>query len=186
MFAYLKGRVAYSTKDFVAIEVNGVGYKICTPNPYEFKKDESVQVFTHQVVSENEMSLYGFRSPEEHELFINLINAKGVGPKTACAILATKDVEGLAQAIEAGDTKYLCKFPKIGAKTAQQIILDLKGKLTTSNTEVFINTNLTEALEALEALGYGSKELAKVKAALKDTDAPVDELIKKGLQLLMK
>ena len=186
MFAYLKGIVAYSGKDFVVIEVNGVGYKVCTPNPYEFNQGESLQIFTHQVVSETDMSLYGFRSPEEHDLFINLINAKGVGPRTACAILATKDTEGLAQAIEAGDTKYLCKFPKIGAKTAQQIILDLKGKLTTSNTEVFTNTNLTEALEALEALGYGSKELAKVKTAFKDTDASVDELIKKGLQLLVK
>lgn len=186
MFAYLKGVVSYSTKDFVALEVNGVGYKVCTPNPYEFKKDESVQVFTHQVISENEMSLYGFRSLEEHDLFVNLIGARGVGPKTACAILATKDAEGLAHAIEAGDTKYLCKFPKIGPKTAQQIILDLKGKLTVSNAAIFANSNLTEALEALEALGYGSKELTKVKAAFKETDAPVDELIKKGLQLLMK
>ena len=66
---------------------------------------------------------------EEHDLFINLINAKGVGPKTACAILAMKDMSGLQNAIETGDVKYLCKFPKIGPKSAQQIILDLKGKL---------------------------------------------------------
>ena len=186
MFAYLKGTIAYSGKDFVAIDVNGVGYKVCTPNPYEFRKDESVQVFTHQVVSENDISLYGFRSLEEHDLFVSLISARGIGPKTACAILATRDAEGLANAIEAGNTKYLCKFPKIGPKTAQQIILDLKGKLTVSNATIFMNSNLTEALEALEALGYGSKELTKVKAAFKDTDAPVDEIIKKGLQLLVK
>ena len=119
-------------------------------------------------------------------MFVNLISARGVGPKTACAILATKDAEGLAHAIEAGDTKYLCKFPKIGPKTAQQIILDLKGKLSISTPIEAINSNLTEALEALEALGYGSKELVKVKTAFKDSDAPVNEIIRKGLQLLVK
>lgn len=186
MFSYLKGFIAYSGKDFVAVDVNGVGYKVRTANPYEFKKDEVVQMFTHQVVSENEISLYGFRTMEEHDLFINLINAKGVGPKTACAILAMKDMSGLQNAIETGDVKYLCKFPKIGPKSAQQIILDLKGKLNVDNTAIFSNSNLSEALEALEALGYGTKELTKVKTAFKDTDAPVDEIIKKGLQLLLK
>ena len=100
MFAYLKGYVAYSGKDFVVIDVNGVGYKVYTANPYEFRKEESIQVFTHQVVSENDMSLYGFKTIEEHDLFINLISARGIGPKTACAILAMKDMNGLRQAIE--------------------------------------------------------------------------------------
>lgn len=81
------------------------------------------------MVSENEISLYGFRTLEEHDLFINLISARGIGPKTASVILAMKDMNGLRQAIENGDAKYLCKFPKIGPKTAQQIILDLKGSL---------------------------------------------------------
>lgn len=186
MFAYLKGEVAYSGKDFVVIDVNGIGYKVYTANPYEFNKGEKLQVFTHQVVSENDISLYGFKNIEEHDLFVNLISARGIGPKTACAILAVKDVEGLFNAIESGNVKYLCKFPKIGPKTAQQIILDLKGKLTVQDASMFASSNLTEALEALEALGYGSKELAKVKTAFKEVDAPVDELIKKGLQLLLK
>ena len=72
MFAYLKGYVAYSGKDFVVIDVNGIGYKVYTANPYEFRKDEATQVFTHQVVSENDMSLYGFKTLEEHDLFISV------------------------------------------------------------------------------------------------------------------
>ena len=186
MFAYLKGHTSYGGKDFVVIEVNGIGYKVHTANPYEFKKGEAVQVFTHQVVSENEISLYGFRTLEEHDLFINLISARGIGPKTACAILAMKDMNGLRQAIENGDAKYLCKFPKIGPKTAQQIILDLKGKLVIPEGPLFTNPGLTEAIEALQALGYGDKELTKVRTAFKDTKASVDEIIKKGLQLLVK
>ena len=186
VYAYLKGTVAYSAKDFVVIEVAGIGYKVYTANPYEFRKDESTQVFTHQVVSENDLSLYGFKTLEEHDLFINLISARGIGPKTACAILAMKDMSGLRHAIENGDAKYLCKFPKIGPKTAQQIILDLKGKLVVPDAAIFVNNSLSEALEALQALGYGDKELTKVKNAFKDTDASVDEIIKKGLQLLVK
>lgn len=186
VYAYLKGTVAYSAKDFVVIEVAGVGYKVYTANPYEFRKDEATQVFTHQVVSENDLSLYGFKTLEEHDLFINLISARGIGPKTACAILAMKDMSGLRHAIENGDAKYLCKFPKIGPKTAQQIILDLKGKLVVPDGSIFVNNSLSEALEALQALGYGDKELTKVKNAFKDTDASVDEIIKKGLQLLVK
>ena len=186
MYAYLKGTVAYSAKDFVVIEVAGIGYKVYTANPYEFRKDEATQVFTHQVVSENDLSLYGFKTLEEHDLFINLISARGIGPKTACAILAMKDMSGLRHAIENCDAKYLCKFPKIGPKTAQQIILDLKGKLVVPDAAIFVNNSLSEALEALQALGYGDKELTKVKNAFKDTDASVDEIIKKGLQLLVK
>ena len=186
VYAYLKGTVAYSAKDFVVIEVAGIGYKVYTANPYEFRKDEATQVFTHQVVSENDLSLYGFKTLEEHDLFINLISARGIGPKTACAILAMKDMSGLRHAIENGDAKYLCKFPKIGPKTAQQIILDLKGKLVVPDAAIFVNNSLSEALEALQALGYGDKELTKVKNAFKDTDASVDENIKKGLQLLVK
>lgn len=186
VYAYLKGTVAYSAKDFVVIEVAGIGYKVYTANPYEFRKDEATQVFTHQVVSENDLSLYGFKTLEEHDLFINLISARGIGPKTACAILAMKDMSGLRHAIENGDAKYLCKFPKIGPKTAQQIILDLKGKLVVPDVAIFVNNSLSEALEALQALGYGDKELTKVKNAFKDTDASVDEIIKKGLQLLVK
>ena len=186
VYTYLKGTVAYSAKDFVVIEVAGIGYKVYTANPYEFRKDEATQVFTHQVVSENDLSLYGFKTLEEHDLFINLISARGIGPKTACAILAMKDMSGLRHAIENGDAKYLCKFPKIGPKTAQQIILDLKGKLVVPDAAIFVNNSLSEALEALQALGYGDKELTKVKNAFKDTDASVDEIIKKGLQLLVK
>lgn len=186
MFAYLKGIVAYGGKNFIVIEVGQIGYQVFTPNPYEFKKNETLQIYTHQIVTENDISLYGFKTLEEHDLFIHLISARGIGPKTACAILATKDMQGLCQAIENGDTKYLCKFPKIGPKTAGQIILDLKGKLSVSGMETLVNHQLTEALEALQALGYGDKELIKVKKAFENTESSVDEIIKKGLQLLVK
>lgn len=190
MFAFLKGNVAFIKKDFVAIDIGGVGYKVFTANPYAFEVGAELTVYTHQVVSENDLSLYGFKTPEELELFTSLISARGIGPKTACAILATGDMAGLANAITEGDAKYLTKFPKIGPKTASQIILDLQGKLDTSgmptSSVMSKNGNLDEALEALGALGYSAKELKRVQSALKGSLDAVDGLIKQGLQLMMQ
>jgi len=189
MFVFLKGEVSFIKKDFVAIDVSGVGYKVFTANPYAFEIGSALTLYTHQVVSENDLSLYGFKTMEELDLFTSLISARGIGPKTACAILATGDMAGLASAITEGDAKYLTKFPKIGPKTASQIILDLQGKLDISgmptSSIISKNGNLDEALEALEALGYSAKELKRVQSALKNSTDSVDELIKQGLQLMM-
>lgn len=190
MYAFLTGKLAFIKKDFIALDVNGVGFKVFTANPYAFTSGELLTVYTHQVVNENEISLYGFKTMEELGLFISLIGARGIGPKTACAILATGDMAGLASAITEGDAKYLTKFPKIGPKTASQIILDLQGKLDIvglpETAVVPKNGQLNEALEALEALGYSAKELKRVESALKGSTDSVDVLIKQGLQLMMK
>ena len=190
MFAFLKGKIEFIKKDFVALDINDVGYKVYTANPYSFEIGASLTLYTHQVVSENDISLYGFKTMEELDLFTSLISARGIGPKTACAILATGDMAGLATAITEGDVKYLTKFPKIGPKTASQIILDLQGKLDISNMPssavISKQGNLDEALEALEALGYSAKELKRVQSALKASTDSVDGLIKQGLQLLMR
>lgn len=190
MFAFLKGEISLIKKDFIAIDVAGVGYKVFTANPYAFEIGALTTVYTHQVVTENDLSLYGFKTIDELDLFTSLINARGIGPKTACAILATGDMDGLANAITAGDAQYLTKFPKIGPKTASQIILDLQGKLDVSGistTSVMSKSgNLDEALEALEALGYSTKELKKVQTALKSSTDSVDGLIRQGLQLMMR
>ena len=189
MYAFLKGEVSFIKKDFVAMGIAGVGYKVFTANPYAFEIGTQITMYTHQVVSENDISLYGFKTTEELDLFTSLISARGIGPKTACAILATGDMVGLATAITEGDAKYLTKFPKIGPKTASQIILDLQGKLDVSgmptSSVLSKNGNLDEALEALEALGYSTKELKKVQSVLKDSSDSVDGLIKQGLQLMM-
>ena len=190
MIAFLKGEVVFIKKDFVAIDVAGVGYKVFTANPYAFEIGGVFIVYTHQVVSENDISLYGFKTISELDLFTSLISARGIGPKTACAILATGDMAGLANAITKGDAKYLTKFPKIGPKTASQIILDLQGKLDASGLSTSAvkpaNGNLDEALAALEALGYSAKELKRVQSVLKNSTDSVDGLIKQGLQLMMQ
>ena len=196
MYEYLIGYVTQITPEFLVLEVQGVGYKLFVGNPYRYEIDKNklVKIFVHEAVSETEISLYGLYDAEDKELFEKLILVKGIGPKSALAILANEDHSGLVNAINQNDVAYLKKFPKIGPKAAQQIILDLKGKMTllsSSSTEPVVqpvaNRNLADALDALSALGYSSKVIAKIKPELEDQESmTTDHYLSFGLKLLMK
>lgn len=196
MYEYLIGYVTQITPEFLVLEVQGVGYKLFVGNPYQYEIDKNklVKIFVHEAVSETEISLYGLYDAEDKELFEKLILVKGIGPKSALAILANEDHSGLVNAINQDDVAYLKKFPKIGPKAAQQIILDLKGKMTllsSSSTEPVVqpiaNRNLADALDALSALGYSSKVIAKIKPELEDQESmTTDHYLSFGLKLLMK
>ena len=124
-------------------------------------------------------------------MFLLLLKVKGVGPKSALAILAGGTSEEIISAIENQDAVYLTKFPGIGKKSAQQIILDLQGKVDFSMTNIssapkVVNNYLNDAILALEALGYSKKELAKIEKKLSTHQFDgVDEYVKQGLKLLM-
>ncbi|TDM13042.1 Holliday junction branch migration protein RuvA [Macrococcus lamae] len=193
MYAYLKGTLNQIYPTHVVIDIGGVGYECLTPNPYRFQKflTKELQIYTQLIVREDAHTLYGFQSEEEKALFLSLIKVTGIGPKSALAILATSSPNEVKQAIEQENETYLIKFPGIGKKTARQIILDLKGKLIiTDESAVFEQyddqTAVTEALLALEALGYSSRELVKVEKILKSENlSEVDANIKRGLQILV-
>ena len=186
MYGYISGTVKEIDSNYIIIDNNGIGYLIYVPNPYVFIIGKEYTVYTYSNIREDEYTLYGFKTREEKELFLKLISVKGLGPKMTLPMLATGSTSLIEEAIETENINYLKKFPKIGDKVARQVILDLKGKLVVPDAALFMNNSLAEALEALQALGYGDKELTKVKTAFKDIDASVDEIIKKGLQLLVK
>ena len=143
-------------------------------------------------------SLYGFKTEDEKYLFTKLISVSGIGPKSGITILGSIDVSEFVSAIEREDEKYLTQFPGVGKKTARQIILDLKGKLSglfsittqidgNEPTEQKSSTSLNEAQEALIALGYSEQEIRAIVPALrKEADGTTDEIIRKALALLMK
>ena len=139
MFDYLKGKVSITAPNYVVIDCNGVGYKIFTPNPYKFKEGETCTAYVYNHIREDENSLYGFTTYEERELFLKLINVKGLGPKTGIGILAGSTPNGIIDAIERENILYIKKFPKVGEKLARQIILDLKGKLVSTNNKSDVN-----------------------------------------------
>ena len=204
MYDYLKGQVTRITPEYIALEVQNIGYQLYTPNPFAFRiNNQCQQIYVHMHVREDAQTLFGFTSLEQRELFRKLILVSGIGPKGALAILASGSPTHVIQAIEMEDEAFLVKFPGVGKKTARQMILDLKGKLgslmdtvelpsTEEELPLFgVNPNkheLEEAMLALTALGYSEKELQKVKPQLED-DASLtttDAYMKQALKWLLK
>ena len=196
MYDYIKGKVTRVTPEYLVIEQQGIGWQIFAPNPYSFGSDE-LQVFLHHHVREDAQLLFGFPTLEQRELFRKLISVSGIGPKGALAILASGQPQHVIEAIEREDESYLVKFPGVGKKTARQMILDLKGKLSEffgdpfdpEETNSLLSNDqaeLEEAMLALGALGYSEREITKVKPQLRDLDLDTEGFMKKALQLLLK
>lgn len=183
MFDYIKGLVTKTVANYVVIECSGVGYKIFTPNPYKFKEGQIDISYVYNHVREDENVLYGFKTEEERELFLKLIDVKGLGPKMALPILATGSINGIIDAIDRENVLYLKKFPKIGEKVARQIILDLKGKL--AHSEVIEENTSDELILALESLGYKTNDI-KVVVPKVDKSLSIENQIKEALKLLLK
>ncbi|MBM6130208.1 Holliday junction branch migration protein RuvA [Staphylococcus epidermidis] len=199
MYAYIKGTLSQLFPTHVVVETCGIGYEIQTPNSYRFQKylEKEVQIYTSLIVREDAQLLYGFINEEEKEMFLSLIKVTGIGPKSALAILASSTPHEVKLAIENENDAYLTQFPGIGKKTARQIVLDLKGKVTITeeNSDDLLQTQvngneqsqiISEALLALQALGYSKRELTKVEKSLnKHNVNSVDEAVKIGLQTLV-
>jgi len=185
MYGYIKGIIKEIESNYVIIENNDIGYIIYVPNPYYYKENENYQIYTYTHIREDEYSLYGFKNKEELNLFLKLIQVKGVGPKMALPILATGSPEGIYDAIERENILYLKKFPKIGEKVARQIILDLKGKINGSQLSLINNDKNNELVDALLALGYKQVDIKKVVPKI-DNNISIEEQIKEALKLLLK
>lgn len=183
MYSYIRGIIKNIESNYIVLENNGIGYLIYTPNSFSFNLDEEYTVYLYQNVKEDELSLYGFKSKEEKDLFLKLISVKGLGCKMALPIIATGSINGITDAIERENILYLKKFPKIGDKIAKQIVLDLKGKINVSGI-VNVNDN-DELIEALKAFGYKSSDINKVIKQV-DTNEPLEKQIKEALRLFLK
>ena len=135
MYEYFKGIISKITAKYIVLEVNSIGYILHVANPYAYSGQlhQEAKVYVHQVVREDAELLYGFATDEEKQLFLSLISVSGIGPVSALAIIAADDNAGLVQAIEQKNITYLTKFPKIGKKTAQQMVLDLEGKVVAAD-----------------------------------------------------
>lgn len=188
MIAYIKGKIVKKNLDSIIVENNNIGYRIYFSQLDKVCIDDTVCIYTYQHVREDEFSLYGFLSSADYDLFIRLISVKGLGPKTAMNAFKVSNTENIIRAIETNDVAYIKKLPGVGAKTASQIILDLKGKLVQEVQEVdSMSQEISDALEGLKSLGYKNNEVSSlVKELSKHQNLTSDEYLKFGLQLLMK
>lgn len=183
MYEYMIGLVTTIKPKYIVLEVNGIGYSIHVGNPYSFKQNENKKIFLYNHVREDANILFGFHSSEEKQLFLNLLSVNGIGPKSALSIVAASTVKDVEQAIESGNAKFLMKFPGIGQKASQQIILDLKGKLDFQLEGV--DASFSDVEGALTSLGYNKKEISKVISQL-DKTLDKSNLIREALKLLSK
>ncbi|WEV54983.1 Holliday junction branch migration protein RuvA [Leuconostocaceae bacterium ESL0723] len=203
MYEYLQGVITIIQPAYLVLETkDGVGYRLYTANPYQFEEGQQQRLYAEQIVRENEISLYGFASQADKQVFDKLLSVSGIGPKSALAILAGGDITGVVNAVEADDWQYLTQFPGVGKKTAQQIVLDLKGKVSGilpagADGQATVDTNsagqhanqqaLDDALLALDSLGYGNKDVQKVGKLLANQEAATtEEYLRQALKLLVK
>ena len=199
MFSYIKGNLEIKTKGYIVIDVNGIGYKIFMSEPAIEKLGDlgkNVKVYTYLKVREDEMSLYGFNTNEELRMFELLLSVSGVGAKSAINILSNIEPSSFALAVITNDVNKIKSLPGIGPKSAQRIILELKDKIKTEEAisadgnlkaeEIIIdNEKISEAMSALQVLGYSRKEIEK-SLEKADNTLSVENLIKYGLKNLSK
>ena len=199
MIGFLRGQVASLKTDYCLLDVNGVGYRVfvagSTRNKLRLK--EEAQLFTYMNVYQDGITLYGFASEEEYDIFQLLIGVSGIGPKVALGILSAITVESLCKAIQNKQATVLTKLPGIGKKSAERLILELKDKVAfaaaddadeilTLDMEGPVGDDMmSEAQAALVALGYSQAEIAPViKKATKCKTT--EEVIKFALKQLNK
>lgn len=197
MIGFLRGQVAELGTDHCLLDVNGVGYRIYIParTREELHKGDTVTLYTHMSVREDAIQLYGFRESREYDLFRELINVSGIGPKVALGIISTISLPELAAAIQNEQIKVLTRLPGIGKKSAERLILELRDKLAFAGDEVPQgNTNvappvgddaIAQATAALLQLQYTPAEIAPV---MKDMPAgrSTADIIKLALAKLNK
>ncbi|SHI64804.1 Holliday junction DNA helicase subunit RuvA [Clostridium amylolyticum] len=196
MYDYIKGIYMGMHKEYVVVENNGIGYKISVSGSTISelpKKEEEVLLYIEQMVREDFIGLYGFFSKEEREMFNLLLTINGVGAKAALSLLSISSVHNLKYAILIGDEKTLTRAPGVGKKIAQRIILELKDKLKgqevagiiANNAEdISKDNNISEALQALLALGYTEREANKALEKVNKAET-IENIIKEALKYLM-
>ena len=196
MIAYLKGSLEEVCEDYLVIEVNGIGYQVKVSGRVLEglpSLGSEVKLHTYTYVREDVLALYGFLTREDLSMFQLLLGVSGVGPKGALGILSIFSAHELKVAILSQDAKTIAKAPGIGAKTAQRLLIDLKGKVSFEDTFDIIQDGLdalpvgdahlqsrNDAIEALTALGYSASESLKAVQAITITEDMDGEAVLKA------
>ena len=188
MIATIRGEVSQIEENALILEVGGVGLRVLVPAPLQAKAKagEKVFLYTHLQVREDALTLYGFASQSDRELFNILLGVDGVGPKVALSVLSTMTLDAIQRAVFADEAELLSRVPGVGKKTAQKMGLHLKDKLKPSDTlsQVAAMTDKdSEVLAALTALGYSVVEAqAAIQSIAKDAPDDVEDRLRLALQ----
>ncbi|MFH1086409.1 MAG: Holliday junction branch migration protein RuvA [Chloroflexota bacterium] len=189
MIASLSGQIQAVRDSSLIVQVAGVGYDVHVPQTArsQVRVGQTIDLWTHLHVRENELALYGFLHVEEHDLFALLLGVNRIGPRTALAIVSTFAPETLRQAVAQGDLAALARIPGVGPKTAQRLLLDLKDKIGVS-AEGAVAGPLSpldvDVINALTALGYSVVEARTALGAIPPETTTLDERILAALRAM--
>lgn len=194
MIASLKGRLTLRSPPFLVVEVNGIGYELEAPLSVFDTLPETggaVELLTHLVVREDAHTLYGFAQEADRRLFRELLKVSGIGPRLALAILSGVSGDDFALMIESGDTLALTRLPGIGRKTAERIVLEMRGRLEGLATGAAgaggeAADPPAEARAALVALGYSPAEALRLVRELATSGLAAEEIIRQALRKRME
>ncbi len=188
MIATLRGEISQIEENALILEVGGVGLRVFVPAPLRtrLKAGEAAFLFTHLVVREDALTLYGFESQADRELFTILLGVDGVGPKVALSVLSTMTLDAVQRAVFADEADLLSRVPGVGKKTAQKMALHLKDKLKPTDglsKLAAISDTDSEVLAALTSLGYSVVEAqAAIQSIAKDAPDDTEERLRIALQ----
>ena len=188
MIATLRGEVTQIEENAIVLEVGGVGLRVFVPATLRtrLKAGEAAFLYTHLVVREDALTLYGFESQADRELFNTLLGVDGVGPKVALSVLSTMTLDAVQRAVFADEAELLSRVPGVGKKTAQKMALHLKDKLKPTDALAKVaamSDKDSEVLAALTALGYSVVEAqAAIQSIAKDAPDDVEERLRLALQ----
>lgn len=185
MIGFLTGNILSSNNSSLILDVHGVGYRVVCPLPVlvSVTKGEPLSLFVYTHVREDQLTLFGFKDELELFLFEKLTSVSGIGPKGALAMLSVHSPSSLASAIEQSDVEALSHTPGIGKRTAEKIIIELKGKLL-HLVGKDLDETASEVRLALESLGYSSKEIHTILQNIDTNNKSTSAVIKEALQKL--
>jgi Holliday junction DNA helicase RuvA len=186
MIYALNGTIVHLGTDHVIIDVGGIEYRVLVSRINVFTLGKKTRILTEQIFREDDQYLVGFSSEEERFLFERFLSVKGIGPKTALSALSGAMIDDIVRAITLGNVSFLKSLPGIGPKAASQIILDLRGKLIDEPTHSHKTPLFQEAKEALQSLGFKSKEIDDALKRIKPEETSVENVIKLALKSLGK
>lgn len=197
MIAYLKGKVISMTEETVIVDVGGIGYEVyCSGSAFrKIGNGEFAELYTYLQMKEDGMTLFGFVSPAEKDVFLKLISVSGVGPKLAISVLTALTADELAATIAQADVKKLSKVKGLGKKTAEKIVLEMHGKISAAEImsvdpdekpvaqESKLSPEDEDAAAALQGLGFTRNESVQaVKRARENGASGVEQIIMRALQ----
>ncbi|MBQ9118023.1 MAG: Holliday junction branch migration protein RuvA [Clostridia bacterium] len=201
MIAYVRGRVLTTTAETVIVDIGGIGYEIyCSKGAFEkATAGETVELYTHLQVKEDGMTLYGFATPAEKELYLKLISVSDVGPKKGITILSGMSMDDFVQAVATADSKRLLTVKGLGKKTAEKIILEMHGKISAAEIlesdapaattpvkgqeSVKLTKQDEEAVAALTGLGFTrSESVQAIKRAKEKGATTTEEIVLRAIQ----